>query len=107
MRGMSIKAQIGWALALAVGFIAFMAVMAAQPSWGKHPESQVHYYYMVAFACTEDRMNCIQLPPDEFPTYDKCFEHLMDVKTEERYTIPGHPLVVGKCISLPDMGVEA
>jgi len=106
MRGMSTKAKLGWVLALALGFIAFMAVMAAQPTFASHPESPVHYY-MVAFACTEDRMDCIQLPPGKFPTYDKCFEHLMDVKTEERYTIPRHPLVLGKCISLPDMGVEA
>lgn len=106
MRGMSTKAKLGWTLALAIGWLAFMAITAAQPSWGAHSESSTHYY-MVAFACTEDRTDCIHLPPGEFPTYTKCFEHLMDVKTEERYTIPGHTLVVGKCISLPDLEVEA
>ena len=105
LRGMSVGAKLGWALALSVAFLLFMAVVTASSTWGAHPASHVHYY-MVAYACTENRLDCLQLPPSEFPTYAKCFEHLMNVKTEERYLIPGHPLVLGKCISMPDRGLE-
>lgn len=98
MRGMSIKAKLGWILAVALGFIALMAVMAAQPTFGAHPESPVHYY-MIAFACQENRLDCLPLPTGEFNTHAKCAEHLADVQNESRYRIPGHPLVLGKCIS--------
>ena len=105
MRGMSIKAKLGWVLAAAVGFLLVMAVMAAQPTFGAHPGPRLHYY-MVAFACTENKLECIQLPPGEFVSYGRCWEHLMDVRIMKQYAIPGHPLVLGKCMTLPKPGVE-
>lgn len=99
MRGMSSKAKFGWALALSVAFLLVLAVVAAQPSWGKHPESRVHCY-MIAFACDESRLDCIQLLTEEFDNYDKCWAHLTEIRNnQDRYAILNHPLVLGKCIS--------
>ena len=111
MRGMSNRARLGWILALAIGWLAFMAIVAAQPTFGAHPESRVHYY-LIAFACTEDRLGCYRLPTDEFSTSGKCLEHLTAIKeNQDLYGIPGRPLVLGKCISwsppLPNIPVPA
>ncbi len=95
---MSFKAKLGWALAIAIGTLMLMAITAAQPSWGSHGDDGRVHYYMIAFACNENKVDCIRLPEDEFPTYDKCWEHFTEVKTNELYAIPGHSLVRGKCI---------
>jgi len=102
MRGMSRKAKFGWVLALFVGWLAFMAIVAAQPSWGaeqaKHGE-RVHYF-TIMFACTESRLDCVRLPADEFGTYDLCAARIQEIKeNQDLYGIPGHPLVMGKCVS--------
>lgn len=103
MRGMSIKAKIGWAVALFVAFLLFMAITAAQPSWGAEQQAKhggrVHYYTII-FACTENRLNCVRLPTDEFSTYDLCDARIQEIKeNQDLYGVPWHPLVMGKCVS--------
>lgn len=110
MRSMSRKARIGWILALFIGWMAFMAIVAAQPAWGFHvhysyPEKQAKHgervhYYTIMVACTENRLKCVQLPVEQFNTFSACDWHVDEVKdNQDRYGIPGYPLVMGKCIS--------
>ena len=93
------KTKFGWALAIAILTLAIMAGSAAQSTWGAHPESRVHYY-MIAFACSPDKMRCMQVPAEEFNTRAACDTHLRFIQENpDIFLIPGLPLVLGKCKS--------
>ena len=104
MRGMSVKAKLGWVLALAIGFLAVMAVISAQPSWGAeqqagHANHEVHYYF-IYFACAPDLLHCVKRPTEKYDTVEECMARLLKARRfPERLAIPGYPALLGRCRS--------